>query len=684
MKPKAKHNIKASVPTKLLSLLLIFSMLLAAVPAMVSADEQAEGEIITRTFEFSLPATQSTDHGFIELQVEGAEGTNIQSGSPQLPEHIEKIILPYGAHDIQVEFTTTGEQTITLEDPVVPGPISKTRRDWNYPVISTILRLYDARYNEEVQKEQEITQRVNEVIYNSEESYPDEGHFSSQIGVEINNEGERVTSVIARIHPAVFENVAQGKLSCITGGSIQVSYTPPSQTLALDETYELLILSPSAYLSALQPLVQHKEDMGFITKLVCLDDIYAETYFELTEDEREQFNHDDQETIKYFIYNAIKEWDIEYVLAVGGWRTLLGFNVPSMQFPIRYSHNVDGEPGYVTEQYYSCCIAYEAGNYVFDTWDSNGNGRFAEWDFNGKDTYDPGIDVHWGRLACRNVKEVRTMVDKIITYETTAFGSHWFNRFVCVGGDSAPGDTYYEGEEENKQAIKYMDGFEPITVWTSDETFTGPEDVINAISQGCGFLFFDGHANPGGWSTHPPNDESIWINGLQNSEMSQLENGEMLPICVVGGCHCGQFDVHPFNIIRDIVEYGIKGYFFEAPFKFYHSEWVPKCWSWKLTSVENGGSIATIAFAGLDWFAVGDDNDDGIPDCTQFFSGFINVNFFKNYGVNGITTLGDTYTQTINDYIEELPPFEYYLDCKTIEELTLMGDPTLLIGGYEE
>ena len=482
MKPKAKHNIKASVPTKLLSLLLIFSMLLAAVPAMVSADEQAEGEIITRTFEFSLPATQSTDHGFIELQVEGAEGTNIQSGSPQLPEHIEKIILPYGAHDIQVEFTTTGEQTITLEDPVVPGPISKTRRDWNYPVISTILRLYDARYNEEVQKEQEITQRVNEVIYNSDEPYPDDDHFTYDINVEINNQGKRVTSVIARIHPAIFENVVQGKLSCITGGSIQVSYTPPSQTLALDETYELLILSPSAYLSALQPLVQHKEDMGFITKLVCLDDIYAETYFELTEDEREQFNHDDQETIKYFIYNAIKEWDIEYVLAVGGWRTLLGFNVPSMQFPIRYSHNVDGEPGYITEQYYSCCIAYEAGNYVFDTWDSNGNGRFAEWDFNGKDTYDPGIDVHWGRLACRNVKEVRTMVDKIINYELNTYESDWFNSMLSVTGDGfqdigyATTLTYIwdiRGIPDGRYTIKARSKLRPFG------TEYGPADFVN-------------------------------------------------------------------------------------------------------------------------------------------------------------------------------------------------------------
>jgi len=108
----------------------------------------------------------------------------------------------------------------------------------------------------------------------------------------------------------------------------------------------------------------------------------------------------------------------------------------------------------------------------------------------------------------------------------------------------------------------------------------------------------------------------------------------------------------------------------------------PECWAWRMTSKKDGGSIATMAYAGLDWFATGDSNDDDIPDCTQFFSGCFNVNFFKNYGVNDYTILGQTYTQAQIDYIEQHPPMDYYLDCKTVQELTLMGDPSLQIGGY--
>ncbi|MCK5458350.1 MAG: peptidase C25, partial [Thermoplasmatales archaeon] len=84
----------------------------------------------------------------------------------------------------------------------------------------------------------------------------------------------------------------------------------------------------------------------------------------------------------------------------------------------------------------------------------------------------------------------------------------------------------------------------------------------------------------------------------------------------------------------------------------------------------------------LDWFATGDSNGDDIPDCTQFYSGFANTHFFKNYGVNNITILGQTHSQTLIDYINEHPPMDEKLDYKTVQEFALLGDPSLQIGGY--
>jgi len=127
---------------------------------------------------------------------------------------------------------------------------------------------------------------------------------------------------------------------------------------------------------------------------------------------------------------------------------------------------------------------------------------------------------------------------------------------VVVGGDSAPyeGDPYYEGEEENKLALTYMTGFNGIRLWTSNGNFTGSQDVIDGISAGCGFLFFDGHGNPMTWGTHPPHNESVWVDGLHVDDMPNLKNSEQLPVTVCGGCHNGQFNVSPLNIIKGIIK----------------------------------------------------------------------------------------------------------------------------------
>jgi len=95
----------------------------------------------------------------------------------------------------------------------------------------------------------------------------------------------------------------------------------------------------------------------------------------------------------------------------------------------------------------------------------------------------------------------------------------------------------------------------------------------------------------------------------------------------------------------------------------------------------DGGSIATMGYTGYDWFATGDDGD-GIPDCTQYLSGFLHVNFFEEYGVNGVNILGITHVNTLTKYITHLDPYGDAYDAKTVEEWTLFGDPSLMIGGY--
>ena len=109
----------------------------------------------------------------------------------------------------------------------------------------------------------------------------------------------------------------------------------------------------------------------------------------------------------------------------------------------------------------------------------------------------------------------------------------------------------------------------------------------------------------------------------------------------------------------------------------------PECWAWWITRVAGGGAIATIGYTGYDWFSVGDSDQDGIPDCTQYISGFMHVNFFREYGENGLSVLGEVHGATISDYLNAFFPTEASgEDYKTVEEWALLGDPSLLVGGY--
>jgi len=403
--------------------------------------------------------------------------------------------------------------------------------------------------------------------------------------------------------------------------------------------------------------------------MVTLNEVYSGDYFSVE-------GRDDPEQVKYFIKDALEDWGITYVMLVGGRNG--GLLQEKWWCPVRYAYADDGgETKFLSDLYFGDIYKMEEGEPVFDDWDSNDDGVFAEYTRMTKEDVDLYPDVYVGRLACRNRYEVTKMVEKIIAYETTTAGSEWFNRMVVVGGDSAPreGDPYYEGEEENRVALEYMEGFTPVRCWTSDGSLSGPEDVIGAIDDGCGFLFFDGHGNPMGWSTHPPHDEETWIDGLALGDMTELSNEGMYPVCVVGGCHNGQFNVSLLNLLKVYEGQRWLDY-------IYYGEMAPESWAWWLTRTFDGGSIATMAYTGYDWFSIGDGNSDGIPDCVQRLSGYMNVHVFKQYGVDGRRMLGEIHGGAQVDYLNGLFPTSEVLDYKTVEEFVLFGDPSLMVGGY--
>jgi hypothetical protein len=419
-----------------------------------------------------------------------------------------------------------------------------------------------------------------------------------------------------------------------------------------DENYNLIIITFDKFSKDLQSLREHKERYGITTKIVKLDDIYSSAFFEVE-------GRDDQEKIKFFIKNAMETWNTTYVLFIGNYK----------QIPVRYCYNNDGysssETNFISELYFA--DIYDE-NDDFSSWDSDGDGIFGEWA--GDEAEDKPIDmipdVCLGRLACKNSREVRIMINKIINYEKQSADPSWFKRIGVCGGDTYQEYPGYEGEIYNQMAIDIMNDFTPVKLWASNGYLAEKGwNIIKLINQGCGFLYLSGHGSPSTWTTK--SSEGDWIGDFNQFMMPFLFNYNKLPVCLVGGCHNSQFDTDIINLLKNPKE------------SFYQSTWLPECWSWRLTSHPRGGAIATIGSTGLCWYGI--EYGGGGTD-------WLNIQFFREYA-NDTVALGQIWKNVLTRFVQTFPiDWETSsggvssIDAKSVQEWVLLGDPSLKIGGY--
>ena len=618
----------------------LFGAALAGVSNVTDTGSESKVQFMERVYTFEKPEIKE-NNGYTIVSLSGAKSI-MDEGKPILPYKVDVIRFPLGT---KVE--VTAEKGTVYEMPLA----SKVKPYPMYTLMTTQGKL--------VMKEGKV--------YESNEPYP-ENWVETRTTVGLYN-GERMVTLSIFIYPCRYVP-AENKLIYTDSVKVDISYeTVPMPTTNTVDTYDLLIIAPDDWMADLQPLKEHKESHGIKTIIVGLNEIYSGKYFTTQ-------GRDDAEKIKYFIKDAIENWGIKYVMLVGGRQG--GVFKERWLMPVRYTHLDDQsnwEASYVSDLYYADLYKYENGNAVFEDWDSNGDGVFAEWSGFKKDTLDLNPDVIVGRLGCRNKWEVNIMVNKIIQYETSnAKSSDWFKRLVVIGGDTFPpypDDPYYEGEVSNQKVIEYLPDFEPVKLWTSLGTLNGPDDIINAISEGCGFLDFEGHGNPMSWATHPPHDEETWI-GIDVTQFHKLSNDGMYPVCMIGGCHNSQFNVSVFNLVK------IKK-IYET---YYKSEWSPECFGWWIVRKPNGGAIASVGNTGLGYGYIGDYNNDSIPDSIQGLGGWIDTEFFRIYGQEGKDIVGELHTTALANYVATFPVMKDNIDCKTVQEWVLLGDPSLKIGGY--
>jgi hypothetical protein len=336
----------------------------------------------TLIYQFSQPVLQENTH-YLTVQLQEATGYRNIPGEPILPLIMRTLELPFGTTIKDIQCTVTITPEVHLIQKITPAvkPVPMLPQNQN------------------------VQPTENTKIYTNNQLFP-ENWYSYRLTGGLNKENILTTFLTVQVNPVRY-NPAQDILQSVDSITVDITYEQPMHPFSsFTDTYDMIIICKDTYAPLLEPLVAHKNSHGIQTKLVPLQDIYGGTYFPAT-------GRDNQEKIKYFIKNAIETWNITYVMLVGNYA----------QVPVRYS-NLITEPGaeyqelkFVSDLYYAD-IYDGSGN--FSSWDTNDNGIYAEWPYPEshpqEDIVDLVPDVHVGRLACMFKSEVKTMVDKIITY----------------------------------------------------------------------------------------------------------------------------------------------------------------------------------------------------------------------------------------------------------------------------
>jgi hypothetical protein len=605
------------------SAVLCLFFILAVAPGIAHAETRNDVSFEC-TVDFSSPVLK--DRGqFVDVAVTEANSVTTTDGSPMMPVFSKTFEFPWGTTIQSVDIQPSLIQTMSTGKQVKPVPVQQKIG------------------NDIVPSERVIDQNV----YSSARPYPSTW-YTYTTGAGLNSKNEHVIFLTCHLTPVQYLPSNQ-VLQYSNRFTIQIKYTLPIAALKPATTYPLVIIAPAEFSQLLQPLVDHKNNHSVPTKLVTLEEIYN-TFS----------GRDNPEKIKYFIKSAIEDWGATYILLVGDITKL----------PIRETYGSEWEDNLLSDQYYA--DIYDASEH-FCTWDKNGNNRFGEvnhqgYDIDGVDLF---ADVNVGRLACTDATEVTTVVSKIITYEDETTNQIWFKRIVLAGGDTFPlyrgaPPFVYEGEITNTKVGQTLPDFTQTYLWTSKHNLRAAT-FNRAINQGAGFVTYAGHGFEHGWGTYRPNALTDTMILYYIPFINKLTNGDKLPIMFFDACLTAKLDFnvsslqHYYPKIANLLVrlFGLSS----NPSDNY------ECFAWDFIAKENGGAIATVGATRSAYTWV---DANGVYGG----AGYLDVHFFASYS-NGVTA-GQMMTGAQNAYIQGVG-YDYF----TIEEFLLLGDPSLMVGGYQ-
>lgn len=454
---------------------------------------------------------------------------------------------------------------------------------------------------------------------------------------------------------------------------------------------DLFIISHKDFVEELEPLKQHKNATGMLTKIFSWQKLVT------------QFDgRDDAEKIKKAIAYYAQKLKIQYVMLVGD----------VDKFPVRYCKvydNVHWGDGWVSTDLYYADI-YK--NDTFASWDENKNNLFCESTSTesnptGKllnlDQIEAGVDIPVGRIPASTANEVANYVNKIIEYENGGYEDYMNNALLLVPGDDKGNDTYpnstilkdYVAKQFSDSSINVIKKYHNLR----------SEDISNVIENGVGLINFAGHGAPWGWDFGYNNIDSKWTSFSINSIFS-LRNQNRFPIVFSVACSTGRYifdkkfkakDGEDFDLsvtCRYDPENDIQGCL-PAPKANSSAEYIPEPNAtqppeYDLDSMAEFFLVKNIENGAIGFIGSTDATQGAAQTIDQYFSYIYSLGFLLRKDTTLTNpTLGGFWKYTINTYRsnhvnmneQESSDWTKSIPFGHLLKYHLFGDPSLRIGG---
>lgn len=214
------------------------------------------------------------------------------------------------------------------------------------------------------------------------------------------------------------------------------TYFPPRELNNIKEGFNYIIITDDTLVNPIteSSFLSWKESLGFNIKIIKTSDSLIQ----------DQDGIDLPAQIRNFLRTYYQDWEIYYVLFVGGHETI----------PMRYcypdpeNHNFDiyswSNGGEVPTDYYYADLSYSDS----ESWDSDGDGYYGEFN---EDNPDFKAEVYVGRIPTSDPEKIIYSLNKIVSFEQDT--DEWKNNALHAGSM-----LFYKNENHQYHIDHDIDG----------------------------------------------------------------------------------------------------------------------------------------------------------------------------------------------------------------------------------